>query len=63
VTLVCEHIPEMDNSAADALPKDSLPLFQGLVPESAVNPTHIPEGLLQCLIRDTPDWTKMDWVT
>ncbi len=63
VTLVCQHIPGVDNGAADALSRDSLLLFQQLVPESAAEATHIPVGLLQCLVRDTPDWTKVDWVT
>ncbi len=54
----------VDNGGtADALSRDSLLLFQQLVPESAVEATHIPERLLQCLVRDTPDWTKVDWVT
>ena len=63
VTLVCQHISDKDNGAADALSRDSLVVFQQLVPESAEEATQIPEGLLQCLIRDTPDWTKVDWVT
>ncbi len=63
VTLVCQHIPGVDNGAADALSRDSLLLFQQLVLESAAEATHIPVGLLQCLVRDTPDWTKVDWVT
>jgi len=62
VTLVCEHILGADNSAADVLFRDSLPLFRRLVSESAEDPTHILEGLLQCLVCDTPAWTKVDWV-
>ena len=63
VALVCKHIPGTNNGAADALSRNSLPLFQQLVPESAEDATSIPEGLLQCLVHDAPDWTKVDWVT
>lgn len=63
VTLVCQHIPGVENNAADALSRDSLSLFQQLVPEAAKDATPIPEGLIQCLVTDSPDWTKVDWVT
>ncbi len=62
VSFMCEHIPGVDNGAADALSRDSLSLFQNLVPEAARDPTPIHEGLLQCLVDGTPDWTKVDWV-
>ncbi len=52
VALVCKHIPGTDTGAADALSRNSLPLFQQLVPESAEDATSIPEGLLQCLVHD-----------
>ncbi len=32
VTLVCQHIPVVENNAADALSRHSLSLFQQLVP-------------------------------
>ena len=62
MTFVCRHIPGVDNSAADALSRDSLSSFQRLVPDTVADPTLIHEGLLQCLVCDTPDWTKVDWV-
>ncbi len=46
VSLICQHIPGIDNGTADALSRDSLLLFQQLVPDSAVEATHIPERLL-----------------
>lgn len=63
MSFVCQHIAGVDNSAADALSRDSLSLFQRLVPEAARDPTPIHEGLLQCLVQGTPDWTKVDWIT
>ncbi len=60
VALVCKHILGTDYGAADALSRNFLPL---LVPESAEDATSIPEGILQCLVHDAPDWTKVDWVT
>ncbi len=54
VSFVCEHIPGVDNGAADALSRDSLSLFQNLV-EAARDPTPIHDGLLQCLVDRTPD--------
>ena len=59
ITFVCRHIPGVDNSAADA---HSLSSFQRLVPDAVADPTPIHEGLLQCLVCGTPDWTKVDWV-
>ena len=59
---VCSHIPGTDNFAADALSRNSLSSFQSLVPEAEADPTPIHEDLLQCLVHDTPDWTKVDWV-
>ena len=59
---VCSHIPGTDNCAADALSRNSLSSFQSLVPEAEADPTPIHEDLLQCLVHDTPDWTKVDWV-
>ncbi len=54
--LVCQHIPGVENNAADAISRDSLSLLQKLVPEAAKDATHIPEGLIQCLVSDSPDW-------
>ena len=59
---VCSHIPGTDNCAADPLSRNSLSSFQSLVPEAEADPTLIHEDLLKCLVHDTPDWTKVDWV-
>ncbi len=62
MSFVCEHIPGVDNGAADALSRDSLSMFQSLIPEAAREPTPNHEGLLQCLVEETMDWTKVDWI-
>ncbi len=62
MSFVCEHLPGVENGAADALSRDSLSMFQSLIPEAAREPTPIHEGLLQCLVEGTPDWTKVDWI-
>ena len=61
VSLICSHIPGVQNGAADALSRDSLSSFQTLVPSARAAPTMIPEGVLDCLVRERPDWTRVDW--
>ena len=62
VSLICRHIPGVENGAADALSRDDLPSFQRLVPEAAREPCSLPEQLLQCVVASTPDWTQVDWI-
>ncbi len=57
---MCRHIPGTNSSAADALSRDCLSSFQRLVPDAKSEPTPIQADLLQCLVHDTPDWTKVD---
>ena len=53
VSMVCRHIPGVQNGAADALSRDDLHSFQRLVPGVDEVPTAIPNGLLQCLVFGT----------
>lgn len=62
VSLVCSHIPGVQNGAADALSRNALSSFQRLVPGARVAPTVLPEKLLDCLVRGRPDWTSVDWM-
>ena len=62
VTLVCQHISDKDNGATDALSRDSLVVFQQLVPESAEESTQIPEergssSVWSETLRIGPKWT------
>ena len=56
---MCRHIPDVDNSAADALSRDSLSSFQRLVPDAVADSTPIHEGLLQCLVCGKVDWVAL----
>ena len=57
VSLVCRHIPGVQNGAADALSRNALPSFQRMVPGASEVPTDLPDVLLECLVQGTPDWT------
>ena len=53
-----EHVAGVTNTAADALSRDRLPTFRSLVPQAELNPTAIPEPLLEVLF----DW-KLTWIS
>ena len=53
-----EHVAGVTNTAADALSRDRLPTFRSLVPQAELNPTAIPEPLLE-LLSDR----KLTWIS
>ena len=55
------HVTGVTNVAADALSRNDLPRFLQAVPEAAWSPTPIPQGLVDLLIRECPDWTSPRW--
>lgn len=59
--IVGEHIPGVQNTAADALSRDKLPLFLQLTPEAKAAPTPIPHELKEALVLSQPDWTEPTW--
>ena len=61
VSLVCRHIPGVENGAADALSRDDLPSFQRLVPDAAREPSGLPGQLLRCVVSGTTGhrWTGL----
>ena len=63
VSLVCRHIPGTQNGAADALSRNALSSFQQLMPGASEASTPLPDILLKCLVRGSPDWTSIDWIT
>lgn len=61
IFVVGEHIPGVDNGAADALSRDRLSVFAQMVPGAAKSATVIPEELVEALVRSQPDWTEPSW--
>ncbi len=59
--LVVSHIRGSVNTGADALSRDNLSIFLSLNPQANVEPTTIPEALLDLLIVSRPDWTSRRW--
>ena len=56
-----EHLPGVENSAADALSRDRLSHFRLHVPSAAAQATSIPRELLDMLVHSCPDWTSQLW--
>ena len=54
-----KHIPGVQNTAADALLRNRLPLFFSLVPQ--VQQFNIMSSILQLMITRRPDWGSPDW--
>ena len=55
VALECQHIPWVENGAADALSRNDFPSFRRMRPEVCWAPTELPEKLLQALVVDQLD--------
>ena len=62
VVLVGEHIPGVDNGAADALSRNRLPSFRLQVPHASEAPSPVPPRLFQALVVNQPDWTSRSWI-
>ena len=60
--LIGEHIPGVDNGAADALSRDNASAFLLQVPTARKAPTVVPEELVQMLVTSQPDWTSSTWI-
>ena len=61
LVVVAEHIPGVENGAADALSRDRLSHFRLQVPSAAAEATVIPPELLDMLVQSCPDWTSQRW--
>lgn len=55
------HVAGVSNVAADALSRNELSRFLQAVPEAVQFPTPIPQGLVDLLVRECPDWTSARW--
>ena len=56
-----QHIKGVDNTLADALSRNDLPLFISLHSQASQLPTTIPAPLLNLLIVSRPNWTSQYW--
>lgn len=61
VVVAAEHIPGVDNGAADALSRNDACAFLLQVPSAKATPTVLPTELLQVLVYKQPDWTSVSW--
>jgi len=59
--LFATHIVGKNNTIADALSRNKIPLFRSLHPQAQLHPSVIPEALLDLLIVQKPDWLSPTW--
>ena len=61
LTLSAEHVPGDQNTLADALSRNNLPLFYSLLPQAQKHQSQVPKPLLDLLLIKQPDWTSKQW--
>ena len=61
LVVVAEHIPGVENGAADSLSRDRLSHFRLQVQSAASKATVIPSELTDMLVVSRPDWTSRSW--
>ena len=61
ITLSAEHVAGSNNTAADALSRNNLPLFFQEVPSAYRAPSTITSALIEVLIHRRPNWLSADW--
>lgn len=59
--MVATHIKGTDNTLADALSRDNVPLFHSLHPQAEPQPVAIPEAMLDLVFLREPEWTCRNW--
>ena len=59
--LLPQHLPGKENTAADHLSRDALPLFLQIIPYAKEHPTALSEDLMAALVSQRPDWTSESW--
>ena len=55
------HIPGVENTLADALSRNDLPLFFLSHPKASEHPTPVPPHLWDMVVAHQPDWTSCSW--
>ena len=58
--LTSMHVPGVENGAADAISRDRLDMFFGLVPQAQQEPVLVPKELVWGLVVQRP-WSSSDW--
>ena len=61
LVLFAQHIPGVDNGAADALSRNNQRSFFMQVTGAQKDPTPIPVDLLEALVLRPQDWTSQSW--
>ena len=61
ITLVAHHLPGVQNTAADALSRNNLPLFLSLNPQASPIPTLIPSSLQDLLFDSHINANSQTW--
>lgn len=59
--VIGQHIPGVENGAADALSRNDVSSFYQQVPLASRNPTPLPAELIEMLVVSQPDWTSEKW--
>ena len=59
IKLTAQHIPGVNNAAADHLSCNNLPQFFSISPQAKRVPTPIPQELMDLVTAVAPDWTSM----
>ncbi len=63
VIVVGQHIPGVENRAADSLSRNDTATFYSQVPLTDKDPTVIPPELKEMLVSCRPDWTSITWTS
>ncbi len=61
MSIIGQHIPGVENRAADALSRNDVNLFFSQVPSAKREPSVIPPELLQLLVFGQCDWMSENW--
>ena len=56
---IAEHVPRVDNTAADAISRNNIPLFHSLVPQ--LSHVIVPNAVLDLLVTRMPNWGSQEW--
>ena len=56
---VAEHVAGVENTAADAISRNNIPLFVPLCPQTPQ--VTVPQAVVDLLVIRRPDWGSHDW--